>query len=59
MMLNYKTILVSDANATLTDEEHNAALANVLVTFGDVLSTDETIAGLAAGSGIVKRAAAG
>ncbi len=49
MMLNYKTILVSDANATLTDEEHNAALANVLVTFGDVLSTDETIAALAAG----------
>lgn len=59
MMLNYKAILVSDANATLTDEEHNAALANVLVTFGDVLSTDETIAGLAAGSGVVKRAAAG
>jgi len=59
MMLNYKTILVSDANATLTDEEHNAALANVLVTFGDVLSTDETIAGLAAGSGLVKRAAVG
>ena len=59
MMLNYKTILVSDANATLTDEEHNAALANVLVTFGDVLSTDEVIAGLAAGSGAGKRAAAG
>lgn len=59
MMLNYKTILVSDANATLTDEEHNAALANVLVTFGDVLSTDEAIEGLAAGSGLVKRAAAG
>lgn len=59
MMLNYKAILVSDANATLTDEEHNAALANVLVTFGDVLSTEEVIAGLAAGSGVVKRAAAG
>jgi ureidoacrylate peracid hydrolase len=59
MMLNYKAILVSDANATLTDEEHNAALANVLVTFGDVLSTDETIAGLATGSGLVKRAAVG
>lgn len=59
MMLNYKAILVSDANATLTDEEHNAALANVLVTFGDVLSTEETIAGLAAGSAVAKRAAAG
>jgi ureidoacrylate peracid hydrolase len=49
MMLNYKTLLVSDANATLTDEEHNAALGNVLVTFGDVLSTDEVLAALAAG----------
>jgi isochorismate hydrolase len=48
-MLNYKTLLVSDANATLTDEEHNAALANVLVTFGDVLSTHEVLAALAAG----------
>jgi len=59
MMLNYKTILVSDANAALTDDEHNAALANVFVKFGDVLSTDEVIAGLAAGSGVVKRAAVG
>lgn len=59
MMLNYKAILVSDANATLTDEEHNAALANVLVTFGDVLSTDEVIASLTADSGVVKRSAVG
>lgn len=50
MMLNYKTILVSDANAALSDEEHNATLANMLVTFGDVLSTDEVIAALAAGA---------
>ncbi len=59
MMLNYKTILVSDANATLSDEAHNAALANVLNYFGDVFSTDELVARLAAGPGIVKRAAAG
>jgi ureidoacrylate peracid hydrolase len=46
MMLNYRTILVSDANAALSDEEHNMSLANVLTTFGDVLSTDEVITGL-------------
>ncbi|MGH8973508.1 MAG: hypothetical protein ACRD0C_09935 [Acidimicrobiia bacterium] len=46
--LNYRTILVSDANAALSDEEHNMSLANVLTTFGDVLSTDEVIAALIA-----------
>lgn len=44
MMLNYKCIMVSDANATRTDEEHNATLATVAVIFGDVRSTDEVIA---------------
>lgn len=47
MMLNYKTVMVSDANAAATDEEHNAALANILRIFGDVMSTDEVIARLA------------
>jgi ureidoacrylate peracid hydrolase len=49
MMLNYRTVLVSDANAALSDEEHNMSLANMLTTFGDVLSTDEVLAALAAG----------
>jgi ureidoacrylate peracid hydrolase len=48
MMLNYRVVLVSDANAALSDEEHNMALANVLTTFGDVLCTDEVIAALVA-----------
>jgi ureidoacrylate peracid hydrolase len=47
MMLNYKTVMVSDANAAVTDEEHNATLANILRIFGDVMSTDEVIAALA------------
>jgi ureidoacrylate peracid hydrolase len=47
MMLNYKTVMVSDANAAATDEEHNATLANMLRIFGDVMSTDEVIARLA------------
>ena len=46
MMLNYKTIMVSDANAAATDAEHNATLANILRIFGDVMSTDEVVARL-------------
>lgn len=46
MMLNYKTVMVSDANAAATDAEHNATLANMLRIFGDVMSTDEVIARL-------------
>ena len=46
MMLNYKTVMVSDANAATTDDEHNATLANILRIFGDVMSTEEVIARL-------------
>jgi ureidoacrylate peracid hydrolase len=41
MQLNYKVIFVSDANATLTDAEHNATLTNMCALFCDVMSTDE------------------
>ncbi|MFT5450235.1 MAG: ureidoacrylate peracid hydrolase, partial [Gammaproteobacteria bacterium] len=44
MMLNFKTIMVTDANAANTDEEHNASLTNFYLTFGDIMSTDELIA---------------
>lgn len=50
MMMNYKCIMVSDANACRTDEEHNATLATVAILFGDVRSTDEVINMLATGS---------
>ena len=40
MMLNFKTIMVSDANAARTDAEHNATLASIYTTFGDVMDTD-------------------
>ena len=43
MMLNYRLVFVSDANAALTDVEHNATLASILRVFGDVASTDEVI----------------
>jgi ureidoacrylate peracid hydrolase len=50
MMLNYKTVMVSDANAAATDEEHNATLANILRIFGDVMSTEEVVARLVTAS---------
>jgi len=50
MMLNFRTIMVSDACAARTDGEHGAALVSFYVTFGDVMSTDEAIAAIHAGS---------
>jgi ureidoacrylate peracid hydrolase len=39
MMLNFKAIMVTDANASHTDEEHNAALIAFYLSFGDIMST--------------------
>lgn len=41
MMTDFKTIMVSDGTACLRDDEHLAALSNVLQVFGDVFTTDE------------------
>jgi ureidoacrylate peracid hydrolase len=46
MQFNYKVIFVSDANAALTDAEHNATLNNMCALFADVMSTDEVIGAL-------------
>jgi ureidoacrylate peracid hydrolase len=43
-MRNFKTIMISDANASRNDAEHNATLSIILQAFGGVLSTDEAIA---------------
>jgi len=56
MMLNFKTIMVSDANAALTDEEHNATLSSIYSTFGDVMDTDYLIGRLRKNA-VVKEAA--
>jgi ureidoacrylate peracid hydrolase len=50
MMLNYRSLMVSDGCATVTDEEHAAALGNFYLYFGDVQATDELIARLEASS---------
>jgi ureidoacrylate peracid hydrolase len=57
MMLNYRLLFVSDANAALTDAEHNATLSNMVRVFGDVRATDEVIALLAGCSGATRRRA--
>lgn len=47
MQLNYNVIFVSDANATLSDAEHNATLNNMCALFADVMSAAEVIGALA------------
>jgi len=45
-MTNFRTIMVSDGNAALSQEEHDASLAAFYNTFGDVMDTDMIIASL-------------
>jgi ureidoacrylate peracid hydrolase len=59
MMLNYKLVFVSDANAALSDAEHNATLGTILRVFGDVATTDEVIARLVPERPFAMKAAAG
>ena len=42
-MRNFKTVMITDGNAANTDEDHNAALSNFYLTFGDIMSTDFAI----------------
>ena len=43
MMLNFKTIMVTDGNAAMTDDDHAASLVAFYLTFGDIMSTDMLI----------------
>ena len=43
MMLNYRTMMISDGCAAPDDELHNASLNQFYLQFGDVQSTDEVI----------------
>ena len=40
MMLNFRTVMITDGNAAATDEDHNGALVGFYLTFGDIMSTD-------------------
>ncbi|MCQ4159367.1 cysteine hydrolase [Roseomonas sp. GC11] len=44
MMMDYKVFFVSDANATHTDEEHNATLTALANIFADLRGTEEMVA---------------
>ncbi len=44
MMLDYKVVMVEDANAARYDDDHLAGLTSFYQSFGDVRSTDDVIA---------------
>ena len=44
MMLNYSVTMVTDGNASYSDEEHNRALTAFYATFGDIMPTDSLVA---------------
>ena len=45
-MLNYRTVMVSDACAAVSDADHQSALLNIFRAYGDVMTTDEAIAAI-------------
>jgi ureidoacrylate peracid hydrolase len=49
MMLNFKTVMVADALAANSDEEHNASLSAFYGQFGDVQTVDEILQSLERG----------
>ena len=49
-MTNFRTIMVSDGNAALSQAEHDASLTAFYATFGDVMDTDMILAALDRGS---------
>ena len=40
MMRNFRTIMVTDANAATSDELHNASLSAFYLKFGDIMPTE-------------------
>jgi ureidoacrylate peracid hydrolase len=49
MQQNFRAVMITDANAALTDDEHNWAILNFRNAFGDAMSSDEAIALMRAG----------
>jgi ureidoacrylate peracid hydrolase len=48
MMLDFKTVMLSDCCAALSDDEHRATLENIFQQFGDVSTADEALRKLTA-----------
>jgi len=51
MMLDFNVVMVSDATAALSDEEHRATLETIIQQFGDVLTVDEILTRMTAPTG--------
>jgi ureidoacrylate peracid hydrolase len=43
MMMDYKVVMVSDANAARYEDDHNVGFTTVYQSFGDVLTTDQVL----------------
>ncbi len=49
MMLDFKTVMLADCCAALSDEEHRNALETIIQQFGDVMTAEEALAALETG----------
>jgi ureidoacrylate peracid hydrolase len=52
MMLDFRTVMVSDANAAISDDEHAASLIAFYLYFGDVQTTDQVVENLSRSAGV-------
>jgi ureidoacrylate peracid hydrolase len=43
MMMNFRTVMVTDGNAAANDDEHNNSLIAFYLTFGDTVPTDRLV----------------
>jgi ureidoacrylate peracid hydrolase len=50
-MMDFKTFMISDANAAIADDAHLATLSSFIGSFGDVRSTDDMIGLIENGAG--------
>jgi ureidoacrylate peracid hydrolase len=48
MMLNFRSIMVTDANAAMTDQDHNNSLTAFYLSFGDIMPTEMIVQRLTA-----------
>jgi ureidoacrylate peracid hydrolase len=55
MMLDYRVVMVADANGARYEEDHIAGLTSFYQSFGDVRNTDEVIDQLLSGSATASR----
>jgi ureidoacrylate peracid hydrolase len=48
MMMNFRSIMVTDANAAMSDQDHNNSLTAFYLSFGDIMPTDMIVQRLTA-----------